>query len=334
MISRTVPTCQIPEWHGELARCITDPAELLEILGLPRALLPGARTAAETFSLKVPRRFVALMHPGDIADPLLRQVLPLGDELIETAGYANDPLNEQSANLGGGLLRKYRGRVLIIASPVCALHCRYCFRRSFPYSDNLASRGGWRASLENIRQDQDLGEVILSGGDPLSLDDARLARLVTDLESISHLKRLRIHTRLPVVLPQRISEDLNGLFANSRLQCVMVLHCNHPRELTVELKTALEGLASHVTLLNQSVLLRGVNDDVGVLAELSERLFDCHILPYYIHFPDQVRGTAHFDITESRARRLMTDLRARLPGYLVPRLVRELPGMASKQPVV
>ncbi len=333
MISRTVPACQIPEWHRELAHCITDPAELLEILGLPRALLPSASAAAKVFSLKVPRRYVALMHSGDLADPLLRQVLPLSDELLETPGYADDPLNEQSANLGGGLLCKYQGRVLIIASPVCALHCRYCFRRSFPYSDNQSSRGEWRTSLEHIRRDQNLSEVILSGGDPLSLDDTRLAGLIADLESISHLKRLRIHTRLPVVLPLRISEDLNGLLANSRLQSVMVLHCNHPRELTVELKTALEGLASHVTLLNQSVLLRGVNDDVGVLAELSERLFDCHILPYYIHLPDQVRGTAHFDIAEPRARRLMTDLRARLPGYLVPRLVRELPGMASKQPI-
>ncbi len=334
MISRTAQACQIPEWHRELAHCITDPEELLKILELPRSLLPSARAAAKLFSLRVPRGFVALMHPGDPDDPLLRQVLPLGKELHETPGYVVDPLDEQTASRGGGLLRKYHGRVLIIASPVCALHCRYCFRRNFPYSDNQAKRSQWQTSLETIRQDSAVSEVILSGGDPLSLDDARLAGLIADLESVHHLKRLRIHTRLPVVLPQRISRELAELLQNSRLQCVMVLHCNHPRELTSKMKTVMESLAARVTLLNQSVLLRGVNDSADVLTKLSERLFDCRILPYYIHLPDPVRGTAHFDVPELRARQLINTVRSRIPGYLVPRLVREIPGMASKQPIV
>jgi len=274
------------------------------------------------------------MHPGDPDDPLLRQVLPLGAELQETPGYIADPLEEQAASLGAGLLRKYQGRVLIIASPVCALHCRYCFRRNFPYSDNQAKRSQWQTSLEKLRQDSDISEVILSGGDPLSLDDARLADLIADLESVPHLKRLRIHTRLPVVLPQRINREFAELLQNSRLQSVMVLHCNHPRELTSTLKTSMEILASQITLLNQSVLLRGVNDNADVLTKLSERLFDCRILPYYIHLPDPVRGTAHFDVPDLRARQLMNKLRTRIPGYLVPRLVREIPGMASKQPIV
>lgn len=316
-----------------MARCITDPAELLHTLDLPLSLLPQARAAAKQFSLRVPRGFVALMQRGDPQDPLLRQVLPLGDELDDAPGYVDDPLGESCASLGAGLLGKYHGRVLIIASPVCAVHCRYCFRRGFPYAENQITRSQWQATLERIGKTPDVSEVILSGGDPLSLDDGRLAAMIRDLENLPRLKRLRIHTRLPVVLPERLDSGLAEVLAGSRLKPVMVLHANHAREITDTLAHALAALAPRVTLLNQSVLLRGVNDDADTLAALNERLFDAGILPYYLHMPDRIRGSAHFEVSEGLAQALMAQLRERLPGYLVPRLVRELPGMPSKYPL-
>ncbi len=316
-----------------MAEAVTDPGELLRLLELPASLLPAARTAARRFSLRVPRGFVQLMEPGNPADPLLRQVLPLARELEEHPGFVDDPLDEHQALQGPGVLSKYRGRSLLIASPACAIHCRYCFRREFPYSENRASWQHWRHSLDLLRADSGVEEVILSGGDPLSLDDGRLEELVRGLEDIPHLRRLRIHSRLPVVIPERITDPLVKLLSNTRLRPILVVHCNHPRELGDDFTQAMARLRPVASLLNQSVLLQDVNDDAHSLSNLSRQLFDRDILPYYIHLMDRVRGAAHFEVSEHKARRLMDALRAELPGYLVPRLVREQAGKAAKTPI-
>jgi EF-P beta-lysylation protein EpmB len=313
-----------------MARTITDPEVLIRRLELPMELLPGARAAAHRFALRVPPAYLALMHRGDPTDPLLRQILACGRELVETPGFVDDPVGDLDALRGGGILSKYQGRALLIATAACAVHCRYCFRRAFPYTQHQAGRGGWHQALERLEADPDIHEVILSGGDPLSLDDGLLDTLLQGIEGIAHIRRLRIHTRLPVVVPRRVTPALVALLGRSRLGCVTVLHFNHPRELSDAARGALEALRPVCTLLNQSVLLRGVNDDVQTLAELNAALFDSQVLPYYIHLLDPVRGAAHFKVDEPRARQLMEGLRVRLPGYLVPRLVKEEPGTPAK----
>jgi len=318
-----------------MAQAVTDPAELLCLLKLPCSLLPAAQAAAHRFGLRVPREFIDLMEPGNPADPLLRQVLPLGEELLETPGFSDDPVGDRAALQGAGVLGKYQGRALVIASAACALHCRYCFRRNFPYSEQQASLGHWRPALETLRRDPELREVILSGGDPLSLDDARLGELLVGLAAIPQLRRLRIHTRLAVVIPERITQPLLGLLQHTRLTPVVVVHVNHPQELAAPTASAaLQRLRGVTTVLNQSVLLRGVNDNLEVLTTLSERLFDTGILPYYIHTLDRVRGAAHFEVDHDAARDLVTELRNRLPGYLVPRLVKEEQGGMAKTLIV
>jgi EF-P beta-lysylation protein EpmB len=313
-----------------MAEAITDPRELLRQLELPLSLLPGALAANGEFALRVPRPYLALMRRGDPADPLLRQVLPLGKELDQTPGFTDDPVGDLPASLGDGLLRKYAGRTLVIASPACAVHCRYCFRRSFPYAAHRASGTAWQRALALLRQDRETREVILSGGDPLTLDDGRLRDLIRDLEGLPHLVRLRIHTRLPVVIPSRITDELRGTIEATRLKTAVVLHFNHPNELSPDVASAMALLGGATTLLNQAVLLRGVNDAVDVLQALCERLFDSKILPYYIHLLDRVRGAAHFFVGPESGVRLLTELRARLPGYLVPRLVQEERGSPFK----
>lgn len=330
MISRTATDCQIPEWRREMARAITDPRELLQCLELPPSLLPAAREAARSFGLRVPRSYLALMNKGAADDPLLRQILPVQEELRKAPGYCGDPVGDVAAVQGAGLLAKYAGRSLLLASAACAVHCRYCFRRAFPYAEHPAGHHGWHQSLETLRRRPDLSEIILSGGDPLSLDDGRLAGLIADLDRIPHLRRLRIHTRLPVVIPRRITSGLIDTLGSSRLRPVMVLHFNHPRELDGQISERLAGLRPVCPLLNQSVLLRGVNDDVTTLARLSERLFDSGVLPYYIHLLDRVQGAAHFAVDEAVARALMVTLRRMLPGYLTPRLVKEQEGEPAK----
>lgn len=300
-------------------------------LGLDRRLVAPAHAAAAGFRLRVPRSYVARMRPGDPADPLLRQVLPVSAELEDIADYVSDPLGEHAALRAPGLLQKYQGRALLIATSACAVHCRYCFRREFPYSEQTDAAPRWNTALEEISRDSSLEEVILSGGDPLSLSDARLTSLTDELTKIGHLRRLRIHTRQPVVLPSRVDAGLLGWLQTLRLPVVFVLHTNHPNEIDAEVRSACAKLRSAgVTLLNQSVLLRGVNDDVDVLAELSRRLFDAGVLPYYLHVLDRVRGAAHFAIPDGEARALAGKLAARLSGYLVPRLVRELYGAPAK----
>jgi EF-P beta-lysylation protein EpmB len=322
---------QLPAWQAELARAVREPAELLALLGLGAEWLVAARAAATRFPLRVPRPFVARMRRGDPHDPLLRQVLPLAAEGVEAPGFVNDPVGDLASMAVPGLLHKYAGRVLLTATGACAVHCRYCFRRHFPYAAANAAADGWRAALAAIAADPSVHEVILSGGDPLTLADARLAELAAALAGIAHVERLRLHTRLPIVLPERVTGELLAWLTGTRLAPVVVVHANHANEIDAAVRTGLARLrAAGVTVLNQSVLLRGVNDDVAALAALSEALFAAGALPYYLHLLDRVQGAAHFEVEEAAAQRLMAGLNARLPGYLVPRLVREVPGAPGK----
>lgn len=321
----------LPAWRRALAEAVTDPAELLELLALPPELLPGARRAAERFGLQVPRGFVARMRAGDPADPLLLQVLPLAAELEPASGFTTDPVGEVHPGHRPGLLRKYRGRALLIVTGACAVHCRYCFRRHFPYAESHPGWSGWGETLRHLAADPELREVILSGGDPLSVPDERLEELVEGIAAIPQVERLRIHSRNPVVLPERVDERLLGWLAATRLRTVVVVHANHAREIDGAVRDACSRLReAGAELLNQSVLLAGVNDSAGALVELSEALFEAGALPYYLHLLDPVEGAAHFEVPEERARRLVGEAAARLPGYLVPRLVREVPGAPAK----
>jgi EF-P beta-lysylation protein EpmB len=325
-------------WQRELSRAITDPAQLLAELELDPALAAPARSASSLFSLRVTHSYLARMRRGDARDPLLRQVLPLADELAESPGYGPDPLDEHAATRASNLLQKYSGRALLITTQACAIHCRYCFRREFPYSAQAeAAEGAGRfgAALDVIAKDTSIEEVILSGGDPLSLSDARLTRITEALEAMTHVQRIRIHTRQPIVLPSRVDEGLLAWLRGVKRPLVMVLHANHPNEIDDEVRAACAKLRSAgVTLLNQSVLLKGVNDSVETLTQLSRELVNAGVMPYYLHLPDRVRGTAHFDVAEAEAQRLVDEVAKRLSGYLVPRLVREVPGAPYKVPSV
>lgn len=325
---------QSPSWQQQLSNAIRDPHELCQRLELSEAWLSGAHTGHKLFEVCVPNAYLSRIAHATPNDPLLRQILPLGDEARSPIGYVTDPLEEAEHRPTKGLIHKYPGRVLLIASPNCAINCRYCFRRHFPYSDNSPSRAQWQDALQYLRNDPSIHEAILSGGDPLAANDRQLAWLVGELEKVPHLKRLRIHTRLPVVIPDRVDSALLGWLGTTRLQKVMVLHINHANEIDQAVIDACTRLkAAGVTLLNQSVLLRGVNDDVETLATLSERLFEAGVLPYYLHVLDPVQGAAHFDVPDDEARTLVTQLREHLPGFLMPRLVREVPGKASKTPL-
>ena len=335
MLQRNPSSWQRPRWQQALAEAISDPAELLSLLELPRELAPTCRDAARQFPLRVPRSYAARMRKGDPADPLLRQVLPIAAENDAVAGFIRDPVGDLEAMPLPGVLHKYRGRLLLITTGACAVHCRYCFRRHFPYGDANPAPASWRQALDYIAADPSITELILSGGDPLSLPDRRLAELASQLAAIPHVKRLRLHTRLPIVLPERVDTALLAWLASSPLQKVMVIHANHSNEIGADTRHALGALRDcGVTLLNQSVLLRGVNDATEVLAELSEALMAAGVLPYYLHLLDKVQGAAHFDVPEPTALALMEELQDRLPGYLVPRLVREIAGFPAKTPVV
>ncbi|MGM0692916.1 MAG: EF-P beta-lysylation protein EpmB [Pseudomonadota bacterium] len=331
---QTRPLLVQARWQTQLARAVRDPRELCRRLELDEAFWPGAERGHTLFEVRVPEAYLARIRPGDPSDPLLRQVLPLAEEALVAPGYVADPLEEAEHAPAPGLIHKYAGRVLLIASPACAVNCRYCFRRHFPYEENAPSRAQWETSLDYLRGDTTLHEAILSGGDPLAASDRQLAWLVERLDAIPHLKRLRIHSRLPVVIPERIDDALLGWLGNTRLQTVMVLHINHANEIDEAVIAACRRLSeAGVTLLNQSVLLRGVNDSQQALAALSERLFEAGILPYYLHVLDPVAGAAHFDVADFDARELVAGLRKVLPGFLMPRLVREIPGEASKTPL-
>jgi EF-P beta-lysylation protein EpmB len=285
--------------------------------------------------MRVPRGFVDRMRRGDPADPLLRQVLPLARELEAVAGYSLDAVGDIAARVANGVLHKYQGRALLVATGSCAVNCRYCFRRHFPYAGDTAAASRWSEAIDYLRGDRSISEVILSGGDPLSLATPKLAELTRTLATIPHIHRIRIHTRLPVVLSERVDREFLDWFGALPFQRVVVLHANHPNEIDPAVAAASHALRrAGATVLNQSVLLRGVNDEAQTLADLSERLFDAGVLPYYLHQVDRVAGAAHFAVADEVAVALVDALRVRLPGYLVPRLVREVTGAPYKHPLL
>ncbi len=334
--ARTAPARIGPTaWQQQLAEAITSPRELLQTLGLEAHWSESLEAAAQVFRLRVPRGFVARMRYGDRADPLLRQVLPSADELESPADFSADPLAEQDYTRAPALLQKYVGRALIVTTGACGVHCRYCFRREFPYSEQLHGNPRLQETLQAIAADATIREVLLSGGDPLSLTDARLQELTDALDAMPHVTRIRLHTRQPVVLPERVDAGFLTWLERVQKPIVMVMHVNHANEIDATVSHAFAQLRSRgVTLLNQSVLLNGVNDSVDTLVHLSEALFACGVLPYYLHMLDRVRGASHFNVPDDRALALHAQVSARLAGYLVPRLVREVPGAPNKMPLI
>lgn len=322
-------------WRQALAAAVRDPARLLAAVDLPAELLPAARRAAASFPLLVPWSYVARMRRGDPADPLLRQVLPLDAELApQPSGYGTDPLQEEDCQPVPGLLHKYADRVLLVGTGACAVHCRYCFRRHFPYQATQRRGPWWAPAVEYVRARQQVHEVIVSGGDPWTLSDAVLAAQARAFAGIGHVQRLRWHTRLPVVLPARVDAALCTWLAQLPVTRCVVLHANHANELDDAVAAACARLgAAGCRLLNQAVLLRGVNDSVAAQAALAERAVAIGVQPYYLHQLDPVAGAAHFAVPDAQAVALMQALHARLGGWLLPRLVREEPGRPGKTPI-
>ena len=322
------------DWRRQWRDAVRDPRELLALLGLDAQAGAISDAAAAAFPVRVPRAFIARMRHGDPDDPLLCQVLPLVDEEILAPGFSLDAVGDFQARAGAGLLHKYQGRALLVTTGSCAVNCRYCFRRHFPYGEENAGADRWASAIAYLREDPSITEVLLSGGDPLSLSNARLQELGDALRTVPHLRRLRIHTRLPVVLPARVDAPLLAWLASLPWPVTVVLHANHANEFDAEVDAACAGLrAAGATLLNQAVLLRGVNDSVEALAQLSERGFEAGVLPYYLHQLDRVQGAAHFEVPDAEALALHAALAAKLPGYLVPKLVREIPGEPGKTPL-
>ncbi|HEX4976181.1 MAG TPA: EF-P beta-lysylation protein EpmB [Pseudomonadales bacterium] len=331
MIQRIPGLGQTSSWQKSLANAFTRLSDLLDFLQLDPHAVDSSEQAAAQFKCLVPKGFAERMTAGDPRDPLLLQVLPSNLELQAAPGFVDDPVGDLQANPVPGVLHKYHGRVLLITNGGCAAHCRYCFRRHFPYADNALSSQQMTEALAYIRRDKSINEVIFSGGDPLLNSDQRLSDWLTQLADIPHLTRFRIHSRLPIFLPERITAPLIDVLNSTRLKAIMVIHCNHPQEIDAGVSNALVQLhRAGITLLNQSVLLRNVNNSLPTLIALSERLFENHTLPYYLHLLDPVKGAAHFNVNESEARELHRTLSQNLPGFLVPKLVKEIPGAKSK----
>ncbi|MDD9630894.1 EF-P beta-lysylation protein EpmB [Klebsiella michiganensis] len=330
----TLNTPSREDWLTQLADVVTSPDELLHLLNVDAdANLLAGRDAKRLFALRVPRAFIARMEPGNPNDPLLRQVLTSQEEFINAPGFSTDPLEEQHSVVPG-LLHKYSNRALLLVKGGCAVNCRYCFRRHFPYAENQGNKRNWQQALEYISAHPQLDEIIFSGGDPLMAKDHELDWLLTQLESIPHIKRLRIHSRLPIVIPARITDTLVARIAASSLQVLLVNHVNHANEIDAAFRAYMKKLRmAGVTLLNQSVLLRGVNDNANTLADLSNALFDAGVMPYYLHVLDKVQGAAHFMVSDEEARAIVRELLTLVSGYLVPKLAREIGGEPSKTPL-
>lgn len=323
---------QEQNWQSQLSDLITDPSELLSLLELSsEQLLSGAILASEKFKLRVPRAFVGKMNAKNPLDPLLLQVLPHHLELEEHPEFVTDPLGEEAANQLPGVLHKYKSRFLLTLTGACAVHCRYCFRRHFPYQENLPKNEDWLNIKNYIEANPNINEIILSGGDPLTLSNRKLALWLERLSSLKQIEILRIHSRVPIVIPNRIDEQLISLLKNSRLRIVLVVHSNHASELDDFTCSKLLQLSDHhITVLNQAVLLKGVNDSAQTLIDLSYRLFEARVMPYYLHVLDKVKGAQHFDLESSKIDDIYRDVLANLPGYLVPKLVREIAGEKNK----
>ncbi|TRW94748.1 EF-P beta-lysylation protein EpmB [Candidatus Methylobacter oryzae] len=322
-------------WQQQLAEAFNNIEDLCHYLHLSPNDLPVSITAVEQFPLRVPLSFAACIEKGNPHDPLLRQVLPISDELLDYPGFSNDPVGDLASAAQTGVLHKYQGRVLFINTGSCAINCRYCFRRNFPYIDLQLSKQNEDDAIQYIQNDASISEVILSGGDPLLLSDSRLARLIQQLDSIKHLKRIRIHSRLPIVLPARITNEFISTLTQSAKQIVIVTHCNHANEISDRVIASCKSLkTAGITLFNQAVLLKDVNDNAEALCELSEQLFNHGIIPYYLHLLDKAAGTGHFEVSETEALALIRQVQAALPGYMVPKLVKEQAGARSKQNVL
>jgi len=320
-------------WQKDLREVITEPEILLKMLNIAADDYKQHFKARQLFPVRVPVSFIKRMKNGDINDPLLRQVMPLNEEFVVTEGFSQDPLHEHSSSVEG-LLHKYKSRVLMIVKPGCAINCRYCFRRHFPYQENSPNKQRWQQALHYIAKHKAISEVIFSGGDPLMASDEHLTWLVEQIEQIPHVQRLRIHSRLPVVIPSRVTPKLVQLLTNTRLKVTIVLHINHANEVASDFVAALEPLhQARIPIFNQSVLLKGVNDDANTLIALSEVIYDAGIIPYYLHLFDQVQGAAHFDVSEEKAVSIAKEMLATLPGFLMPKLVREIAGEANKTPI-
>ena len=320
------------DWQQALKLAVRDARQLCELLRLPPEFGEQARQATGAFPLFAPLEYVSRMRMGDPNDPLLRQVMPIAEETNVVEGYSHDPVGDGAAALTPSLLKKYHGRALLVTTGACAVHCRYCFRRHYPYSESPPNVKHWQQAMDRIGEDESVSEVLLSGGDPLTLVDEHVAWLFARLAEIPHVRRVRIHTRLPIVIPQRVTPPLLDAVVGTRLQAIMVIHANHPNEIDQHVSAALDLLTqSNVMLFNQSVLLKGVNDEVRALVELSNRLIENRVVPYYLHALDPVHGGAHFDVERRRALELIQRMRGQLPGYAVPRYVREVAGEPSKR---
>jgi L-lysine 2,3-aminomutase len=322
---------KISAWQTALVQAITDPQELLTYLELDQALLPAAKAVTKLFPLIVPRGFVDRMEKGNPEDPLLRQIMPIDVELENAVGFQTDPLQEAKVNPVPGLLHKYHGRVLLTFVGTCGVNCRFCFRRHFPYTENNPGSEGWNHALAYIAKDETITEVILSGGDPLVANDKTLFAFTEKLNQIPHVKRLRIHSRMPIVLPERITPEFIAWTASLKQKVIMVTHCNHPQEINAPVKQAIKTmLDAGITMLNHTVLLKGVNDDIETLVSLSETLFENGVHPYYLHMLDKVQGAAHFHVDLKLAQKLHWQVKQRLSGYMVPKFVCEEPGAPAK----
>ncbi|MGH1470816.1 MAG: EF-P beta-lysylation protein EpmB [Cellvibrionaceae bacterium] len=345
MIPLTVPVWQSQTWQEQLINVVREPKQLCDMLDLDLPDFLNAHLAAlnsqqnteeyqtstTDFPLRVPHSFIQRMKKGDMFDPLLLQVLPQAEELVSVDGYNTDPLEEEDSHKATGIIQKYHGRALIMVASACAIHCRYCFRRHFPYEDHRQSKSEWLTALDSIVKDPTIKEVIYSGGDPLAASDSHLQWLTEQVAQIAHVKTLRIHTRLPIVIPDRIDDACLNWLNQSRLKVVMVIHSNHSNEINTDVQSALQRLQkANVLLLNQSVLLKGVNDSADALCDLSYSLFSSGVLPYYLHVLDKVKGTHHFDLTADKALAIHETVKSRLPGYLTPKLSQEIPGKPYK----
>jgi len=326
MITRTIPS-----WHQELINAFREPDELAHYLQIDPVVFHPEQAPDSDFPMLVPRGFAQRMEKQNPKDPLLLQIIPRIEELHTAPEFCNDPVGDTAATMEPGLLHKYHGRTLLITTGACSIHCRYCFRRHFPYSDSNTCGPNMRQAIEYLQAHQEVDEVILSGGDPLMLSDSSLQELIRALEQIEHIQRLRIHSRMPVTLPERITPELVNILTRNRLKIILVVHSNHANELTQSVLLAIHRLSQQeITLLNQSVLLRDVNDSPESLYQLSTRLFSMGILPYYLHMLDRVQGAMHFEVSASEAASIHDKLQEILPGYLVPRLVYEEAGAKSK----
>jgi len=333
MIPLSEQILQQKSWQQQIASSFRDPIELLQYLKLTHHSALVSAMADKNFAMRVTRDFADCMQPGDPHDPLLRQVLPRHEETQYDATLNRDPVGDLIAEARPGIIHKYRSRALLITTAACAIHCRYCFRRHFPYQQSTAHSHHLENSLDYLAHNTDINEVILSGGDPLTLSDQQLGKLIKQLESISHLKTLRIHSRLPIILPDRLSDDLQQLLQGCRFKIVLVTHCNHANEISAKVAKALQNFNyAGLTMLNQAVLLNGVNNNIETLVNLSQRLFEVNILPYYLHMPDPVEGSLHFQLNKNACISLHDQMRKHLPGYLLPQLVEDIPGSDCKRP--